>query len=181
MTDAELERFICCNEPARVERFGKETIYVMAPAGGDTSSGNADISGQLYLWWRTYRRGRVFDSSGGFYLPDGSLLSPDASYLTQESLSRLTKADRKGYYRICPEFIIELRSQTDRLPRLEEKMERWMNNGVQLGWLLDPKQQTALIYRNGLARPESFSGDLLTGEGPVEGFQMDLPEIWANY
>jgi len=181
MTDAELEEFIRLNEPARIERFGKEVIQMNAPAGGDTSSSNADISGQLYAWWLTHRRGRVFDSSGGFYLPDDSLLSPDTSYLTAASLATLTKADRKGYYRICPEFIIELRSTSDRLGELKKKMQLWMANGVQLGWLINPGRKEVLVYKAGAPQPETFSGLELPGSGPVEGFHLNLTDVWDCY
>ncbi len=181
MTDAELERFIHVNEPARIERWGKERILMMAPAGGDISSSNLEIGVQLQDWWRTHRRGRAFDSSGGFYLPDGSLLSPDASYLTGESFARLAPADRKGYYRICPEFIIELRSESDRLGELKKKMLRWVANGVQLGWLIDPRKRHVLVYKPGSAEPIVFPGQVLEGEGPVAGFRLDLHEVWAYY
>ncbi len=181
MSDAEFEKFIRMNEPARIERFGKERILMMAPAGGDTSNSNVEIASHLQNWWRTHRRGRVFDSSGGFYLPDGSLLSPDASYLTEESFSRLTKADRRGYYRICPEFIIELRSESDRMGELKKKMERWMANGVQLGWLINPARQQVLVYRAGTTQTETFSGLELAGIGPVEGFLLNLQDVWDCY
>ena len=181
MTDAELERFIRVNDPARIERWGKERILMMAPAGGDTSGGNLEIGVQLQVWWKTHRKGRTFDSNGGFYLPDGSLLAPDASYLTAESFARLTPADRKGYYRICPEFVIELRSESDRLGELKKKMLRWIANGTELGWLIDLRKRHALIYKPGLAEPVVFTGQMLEGEGPVAGFSLDLAEVWAYY
>ncbi len=181
MTDAELEEFIRLNEPARIERFGKEVIQMNAPAGGNTSGGNANISGYLFSWWLTHRRGRVFDSSGGFYLRDGSLLNPDASYLTAESFATLTKADRKGYYRICPEFIIELRSSSDHLDELKKKMELWVANGVQLGWLVNPDRKQVLVYKAGMPQPETFSGPELPGSGPVEGFRLNLIDVWDCY
>ncbi len=178
MTDAELERFIRLNEPARIERFGKGLIQMNGPSGGDTSSSNSIINTRLTYWWLTHRRGRVFDSNGGFYLPDGSLLAPDAAYLTAESFATLSKADRKGYYRICPEFILELRSPSDRLGALKKKMELWVANGIQLGWLVNPGRRQVLVYTAGAAQPEVVSGPEIAGSGPVEGFRLNLEEVW---
>ncbi len=108
------------------------------PAGMLTSDGNSEIARQLRNWWITHRRGRVGDSSAGFYLPDGSLLSPDAAYLLPETLAKTAKAELRGFPHICPDFVIELRSPSDRLATGMEKMERWIENGVKLGWLIDP-------------------------------------------
>ena len=181
MSDAEFEEFIRLNEPARIERIGKGLIQMNAPSGGYTSSSNSIINTRLTYWWLTHRKGRVFDSNGGFYLPDGSLLAPDAAYLTAASFATLTKAERKGYYRICPEFVIELRSPSDRLGELKKKMELWIANGVQLGWLINPGRRQALIYRARAPQPETFSGPELAGSGPVEGFCLNLEEVWAFY
>ncbi len=181
MTDGELEEFIRLNEPARIERFGKGLIQMNAPSGGDTSSSNTIISARLAYWWLTHRRGRVFDSNGGFYLPDESLLAPDAAYLTAESFATLSKADRRGYYRICPEFIVELRSPSDRLGELKKKMELWIANGAKLGWLINPARRQVLVYKAAEGQPETFSGPELAGSGPVEGFQLNLEEVWEFY
>ncbi len=181
MSDAEFEEFIRLNEPARIERIGKGLIQMNAPSGGDTSSSNSIINTRLTYWWLTHRKGRVFDSNGGFYLQDGSLLAPDAAYLTAESFATLTRADRKGYYRICPEFIIELRSPSDRLGELKKKMDLWIANGVQLGWLINPGRRQVLVYQAGVAQPETFFGPELAGSGPVKGFCLNLEEVWAFY
>lgn len=150
------------------------------PAGGWTSSGNQEIAAQLNNWWKTHKRGRCFDSSGGFRLPDGSTLSPDASYLSEDRLRQLPKGGLRGFPRVCPDFVIELLSESDTLSTLESKMSDWIANGAQLGWLIDPYNREVFVYRPGGA-PERFTGEHLSGEGPVEGFVLLLPDVWSCY
>ena len=98
---------------------------MQAPAGGWTSSGNEEILNQLGNWWRLHGPGRVFDSSAGFRLPDGSTLSPDASYLSEERLNELTEDELSGFPPVCPDFVIELLSRSDTLKGLQSKMTDW--------------------------------------------------------
>ena len=150
------------------------------PAGMYTGDSNSEVITQLRNWWRTHRRGRVFDSNSGFYLPDGSMLSPDAAYLSPERLRRVTKKDGEGFPHICPDFVIELLSKSDRLKDVKAKMERWIENGAQLGWLIHPYRQRGWVYKEGLQAMLPVA-DAIDGEGPVEGFRMDLTEIWSCY
>ena len=136
MSDRELEEFCRENEIARIERTREGVILMNPPAGSYSSDGNSEVGEQLRRWWKTHRRGRVYDSSSGFYLPDGSLLSPDAAYLSAETLRKLTREERRGFPRVCPDFVIELLSETDRLSEANQKMERWIENGAQLAWLI---------------------------------------------
>jgi Uma2 family endonuclease len=180
LTDEEFERMSERSEWASLERSKEGTIIVNAPAGGMSSSGNAEITRQLTNWWMQHRRGRAFDSSAGFYLPDGSMLSPDAAYATAEQLEGLTRDDLRRFLRLAPAFIIELRSESDRLPPIEEKMESWIANGVQLAWLVDPQKRQVSIYQPGMS-PRIDSGRRIAGSGPVEGFVLDLEEVWRCY
>ncbi len=179
MTDAEFQEFCLGNDVARIERTREGVIEMNPPAGTYSSDGNAEIVYQLRAWWKTHKRGRVYDSSGGFYLDDGSMLSPDASYLTAETLGRLTKEDRRGFPHACPDFVIELFSETDRLRDTKQKMQRWIENGAQLGWLVDPYKRAVHIYRRDTATVSS--GPTLAGEGPVAGFALQLKDIWECY
>lgn len=151
-----------------------------APAGGESSSGNAEITRQLSNWWIKHRRGRVFDSSGGFFLPDGSVLNPDASYITAEQSARLTRDDLAHFLRLAPAFMIELLSESDRLTTGQQKMEDWIANGVQLGWLIDPEKRQVHVYRPGMT-PVVESGPQISGPGPVAGFILELEEVWRCY
>jgi Uma2 family endonuclease len=120
----------------------------------------------------------VFGSSVQFFLPDGSALSPDAAWVSNETLNRLTDEERKEFLRLCPEFAIEVRSPSDRLSRVKSKMEQWIANGVQLAWLIDGDAETVYIYQKD--QPvETRKGILkLAGKGPVKGFTLQLRTIW---
>ena len=150
------------------------------PAGGFTSDGNAEIVSQLRSWWKTHRRGRVFDSSGGFFLPDGSMMNPDASYVLPQTLRGVDKEQLTGFPRLCPDFVVELLSISDSLSKAQQKMERWIENGAALGWLIDPYKKKVYVYQ-----PEreaaAVSGNAIQGQGPVEGFTLDLDELWRCY
>ena len=137
MSDAELEAFCLENDWMRIERTREGVIRMNPPTGGETSSENMEISGRLFVWWSEHERGIVTDSSGGFYLPDGSMLSPAAAYISAETQKRIPKGRSKGFFPVCPDFVIELFSESDSLTETTEKMGRWIVNGVRLGWLID--------------------------------------------
>jgi Uma2 family endonuclease len=180
LTDAEFEALCAANDWFRFERTREGEILMHPPAGGFTSEGNAEIGGQLHSWWKTHRRGRIYDSSGGFSLQDSSILNPDASYVLPKRLKGMTKDELTGFPRLCPDFVIELLSKSDSVPKAQEKMERWMENGATLGWLIDPYQKKVYVYE-----PEReaavVSGKTVRGSGPVEGFELDLDELWRCY
>ena len=134
------------------------------PTGGWTGSGNQEIARQLGNWSVAKGLGRVFDSSTGFRLPDGSTLSPDGSYVSEERLHSLPKGALRGFPRICPDFVIELRSETDALQDLKNKMNDWISNGAQLGWLIDPYERQVLICHTDQAT-EVVTGNNVAGSG----------------
>jgi Uma2 family endonuclease len=181
LSDAEFERLCEKSDFAFLERSKEGAIIVNAPAGGMTSSGNSEISRQLGNWWIQHRKGRVFDSSAGFFLPDGSVLSPDASYVTAEQLKGLSRNELARFLRFAPAFVIELRSESDRVAAVAEKMKAWMTNGVEVGWLVYPYSREVHIYQAGAAAPRIEKGAHAAGSGPVEGFVLDLDEVWRCY
>ena len=180
LSDEEFERMSERCDCASLERSKEGAIIVNAPAGGMTSDGNSEIILQLRAWWKRHRRGRAFDSNAGFFLPDGSVLSPDAAYVTPEQLQGLTRDDLAHFLRLAPSFVVELRSPSDSLSAAANKMEAWMVNGVQLGWLVDPYAKQVHVYEPGAA-PRIESGSLVSGAGPVEGFVLDAEEVWRCY
>ena len=180
VTDAEFEALCRENDNVQFERTKGGAIRMNPPAGGWTSSGNAEIVFQLTGWWSQHERGRVFDSSGGFRLRDGSTLSPDASYLSEERLKQLPKGALRGFPKVCPDFVIELLSESDTLTGLQSKMTDWIANGAQLGWLIDPYERQVFVYRAGPST-ERTTSRRLAGEGPVEGFVLDLARVWKRY
>ena len=180
LSDEEFERMSQQSDGASLERSKEGAIIVNAPAGGMTSDGNREIISQLSNWWKQHRRGRAFDSNCGFFLPDGSSLSPDAAYVTPEQLKDLTRDDLARFLRLAPAFVVELLSQSDRLAEAAKKMEAWIANGVELGWLIDPYTKEVHIYGPGAERRVE-TGSHAAGSGPVEGFVLDLDEVWRCY
>jgi Uma2 family endonuclease len=180
MSDAELEEFCRLNEIGRIERTKDGVILMNPPSGATTGDGNAEVVMQLRIWWKTHRRGRVYDSNTGFYLADGSMLSPDAAYLSAERLKGVTRAEHDGFPHVCPDFVVELFSRTDRRPAATAKMESWIANGARLGWLIDPYRKTVDVYEAGSHEVVTGAASI-DGSGPVEGFALDLSEVWRCY
>jgi Uma2 family endonuclease len=180
LTDAEFEALCAANDSISFERTREGEILMNPPAGGFTSQGNANLLGQLYAWWKTHRQGTIYDSSAGFFLPDSSMLSPDAAYIRPETLKGLTRDDLTGFPRVSPDFVIELLSRSDNLPKAKVKMERWIENGVLVGWLIDPYQKKVYFYRSD-RKATIVSGQSVRGSGPIEGFTLDLNELWRCY
>lgn len=169
MTDAKFKEFCELYSDYRLEYTAEGELIIMPPTDPETGARNARVTSQLDRWAELDERGVVVDSSGGFTLPNGARLSPDSSWISYERYSREE----------CPEFVIELLSPTDRINKLHAKMLEWLENGVDLGWLINPGEKTVIIYRPGL-EPESRTGlNSLTGEGAVAGFQLDLERIWT--
>ena len=181
LTDEEFLRFCESNDTARVERDANGEILVMTPAGFGSSKMNVRISRLLDEWSEADGRGVTTGPDGGYLLPDGSMRMPDAAWT---SLSRLDEAgmeDQAGFASVCPDFIIELRSKTDRLPQLEAKMEMWITNGAQLAWLIDPERRAVAIYRPGDSPELLHDPTSVQGTGPVAGFELVLSRIWQSH
>jgi len=180
LTDEEFEQLCMRNELAKLERTKEGKIIVNALAAAGTGDANAEIIMQLRVWWKQHRRGRVFDSSTGFFLTDGSSMGPDAAYITAGQASSLREQDLDHFLHLAPAFVIELRSKSDSLPVLKEKMEQWIANGAQLGWLIDPNSHSVFVFEPGKER-RIVKDNAIAGTGPVEGFVLDLLEVWNSY
>jgi Uma2 family endonuclease len=153
-------------------------IVVMPPNFTLTGIRNRVIIGQLDRWTTQDGRGTAGDSSAGFVLPNGARRSPDASWIPLSAIRNLDKESREGYYHLCPAFVIELRSKSDRPRVLRDKMREYITNGAQLGWLIDADARTVEVYRPD-REPELLTGpESVTGEGPVEGFILNLRTVW---
>lgn len=181
MSDAELECFCQRNDVFRIERTREGKIIIMTPAGMQSSGGNFYLGIQFGKWWETHETGYAFDSSGGFYLPDGSMLSPDVSYITAETLAKVPENRRDKFPYICPDFVIELTSPSDTFTATKKKMMRWIENGVQLGWLIHPKKRQMFVYTASDKAPVLVTRGVVEGIGPVQGFQLNLDEFWRRY
>ena len=166
------------NRDLQLERNSTGELIIMPPTGSYTGKRNFDIAGQLWFWNRQNKLGEAFDSSTGFHLPNGSDRSPDAAWIKQEKWDTLSLEQKESFAPICPDFVLELRSKTDSLEKLQSKMREYIENGASLGWLIDQKNQRVEIYRPGkdveiLEHPTSLSG-----EDILPGFILDLTELW---
>ena len=180
MTDEQFTEFCALNDILRIERTAKGEIILMPPTHSNTGNRNADITIDLGIWARADGTGLAFDSSTGFNLPNGALRSPDASWISNARLDALTSAQRSGFFEICPDFVIELRSSSDSLSMLRSKMEEYIDNGARLGWLVDPLDSPKRLY---IYRPQAEveildRPDEVSGEPELPGFTLSMSRIW---
>jgi Uma2 family endonuclease len=180
LTDAEFEALCLAEEWFRLERTREGEILMNPPAGGFTSTANARINFKLYSWRETHGQGRVYDSSGGFHLPDTSILNPDAAYVGPVKLKGLKRDKMTGFPRLCPDFVVELLSKSDSVPKVKQKMERWIENGAAVAWLIDPYKKQVHVYAPG-RKTSTVKGKTVEGSGPIAGFILNLEELWRCY
>lgn len=179
MTDDEFFEFCQVNEGLRIERTSTGEIVVMPPAGAESGRKNLAAAARLFVWAKADGTGIAFDSSAGFTLPNGAVRSPDASWVRRERWERIAQSQRERFPPLCPEFVIEIRSPSDRLARLQDKMQEYVAHGAELGWLLDPVDRRVFVYRPGsevlvLGNPETVSGDPI-----LPGFTLNVAEVFA--
>jgi len=162
----------------KFERSANGHLIIMTPTGGITSDRNADLTYQLRAWNRRMKLGKTFDSSGGFKLPNGADRSPDASWVKLERWNSLTPEQQEQFVPLCPDFVVELRSKSDRVSELQEKMREYMNNGAVLGWLIDPQRKVVEIYRPQQEVEILTNPSTVSGEDILPEFVLDLAEIF---
>jgi Uma2 family endonuclease len=180
MSDEEYFEFCAANSDLRIERTAAGEILITAPTGGETGYRNGELSAQLHSWAKKDGRGKAFDANTEFILPDRSALSPDASWIANSRLQKLTREQKRKFIPLCPDFVVELTSPSDRLPQVREKMKLWMANGAQFGWLIDADNRTVYIYRPNCDSEQVTGIEILRGEGPVAGFVLELADIVAE-
>lgn len=174
MNDDEFVRFCQENPNQKIARRKNGDIEFIPFSGGEMGALNAELAAEFGLWNRTLRQFIFFSSSTAHRLPDTSILLANVSCVTRSRWESLTPRQRIEYVPLCPDFVLELRSATDRLKDAKEKMADWMANGCQLGWLIDPTNQTTYIYRPA-QEPEIVLGlGVLSGETVLPGFELDL-------
>jgi Uma2 family endonuclease len=171
------------------ERNANGGLIIMSPTGGLTSdpfgiwlspARNSDINYQLRAWNYKYKLGKVFDSSGGFSLPTGANRSPDTSFVIQEKWDNLSPQQKEKFLPLCPDFVVELRSPSDKLKKIQAKMREYMQNGARLGWLIDPIREVVEIYRPNQEMEVLESPLTVSGEEVLPGFELDLSEIFDS-
>ncbi len=178
------EQFIllaASNRDLQLERTAQGELIVNPPTGWQTGKQNINITTELCLWWRNAGEpGEVFDSSTAFTLPNNAIRSPDASWVSQERCDTLTDAQKATFAPVCPDFVVELRSTSDTLNSLQEKMQEYLENGAKLGWLINPKNRTVAVYRVGLETEVLDNPSQLSGEEVLPGFVLDLRRVWGD-
>lgn len=180
VTQEQFAALAAANRDLRLERTAQGELIVNPPTGWETGKRNWSISGELYLWWRNAGEpGEAFDSSTGFILPNGAIRSPDASWVSQERWDALTPEQKGTFANICPDFVVELRSSSDTLKSVQDKMKEYIDNGALLGWLLDPQHRRVEIYRPALNVEVLENPAELSGEGVLPGFLLNLRRVWA--
>lgn len=178
MTDDQFFDFCQLNRHFRIERNQIGDLFIMSPTDSETGQRNFNLIGELGIWTKQDGTGVGFGSSGGFTLPNGAVRSPDAAWIKRTKWEIIPAEKRKKFAPICPEFVVELRSENDNLSTLKEKMQEYIDNGTQLAWLIDRKQRKVFIYRPNCGVEELNNPQTLTGEDILPGFVLDLSEIW---
>lgn len=179
LTDEEFEQLVAVNKELRLELTKSGELIIMPPTGGETGNRNFDLSGQLWFWNRQNKLGKAFDSSCGFKLPNGATRSPDASWVKMERWDALTPQQRKKFLPLCPDFAVELLSSGDDLEDTQAKMREYIDNGLRLGWLINPKDKQVEIYRPNQEVEVLESPRSLSGEDVLPGFVLDLDPIFV--
>ena len=178
LSDDQLCEFCQVNRDLRIERNAQGELIIMPPAASDMGDRNAELTTQLRNWAKRDGSGKSFDSSAGFRLPNGAVRSPDAAWLRLARWNALSAEEKKKFAPLCPDFVVELRSESDRLRTVQDKMREYLDNGAELGLLIDPQRRRVYVYQRDrevelLADPASVSC------APVlPGFVLDLREIW---
>jgi Uma2 family endonuclease len=179
VTQEQFAALAVANRDLRLERTSQGELIVNPPTGWETGERNSSLTGQLYRWYEENEDlGKVFDSSTAFILPNGATRSPDASWVSRERWQALTPQQKGTFANICPDFVVELRSSSDRLAPLQTKMREYIDNGALLGWLIDPQQRRVEIYRPELPIEVLDNPSQLSGEAVLPGFVLNLRRLW---
>jgi Uma2 family endonuclease len=176
VTHEEFEKLCQDNPELRLELTANGELITMVPVALESSEKNGDLFGEVWAWNRQTKSGRAFDSSGGFTLPNGAVRSPDVTWIGKPKADEIPRG--VTFPELVPDFVIELRSKSDSLKTLREKMEEYRSNGVRLGWLINPQQQQVEIYRLAQDVEVLQSPTSLSGEDVLSGFILDLSSIF---
>ncbi|ELR97434.1 Uma2 family endonuclease [Gloeocapsa sp. PCC 73106] len=180
LTDEQFEKIASANRELRLELTAKRELIIMPPTGGETGNRNFELYLDLGNWNRQTQLGKAFDSSTGFTLPNGAKRSPDVSWITQVKWESLTTEQRKKFLPLCPDFVIELVSESDEPEATREKMKEYLDNGLRLGWLIIPKTQVVEIYRYHQDLEVVKAPSYLSGEKVLPQLVVNLVPIWET-
>lgn len=179
LSDDDFFEFCQANRDWRFERTREGEVIIMPPTGGETGGRNFDLTVAFGNWAKAEGKGKGFDSSTGFKLPNGADRSPDVAWVKLERWHALTDEQRRKFPPLCPDFVVELRSATDSLDKLKDKMQEYLDNGAQLGWLIDPQERKVYIYRPQTAVECLDNPERVSGEPLLRGFTLEMREVWG--
>jgi len=175
LSDDQFYQLCQINEYYKFEQTAKDELIILPPSNLITGNREAELNGNLMIWNLQTKPGKVFSSSTVFTLPNGGKRSPDVAWIANERWESLTIKEKEKFAKICPDFVIELRSRTDSLSQLQEKMQEYLNSGLRLGWLIDPQNQQVEIYRQNQSVEIVSLPASLSGETVLPGFILELP------
>jgi Uma2 family endonuclease len=180
MDDDEFFEFCMKNPELRIEREANGKFIIMPPSGFETEHRNFEICRQLGNWAESDGRGFASGSNTEFFLGNGAARGLDAAWILASRLDQFSTHEKRRFLHLCPDFVVELMSPSDRLNKQKAKMREWMDNGVQLGWLIDADRRTLYVYRPGKEPEVLLELDHIDGEGLVAGFRLELSPVWRN-
>lgn len=178
LTDEQFYQLCINNRDLRFERNANGDLLIMSPTGGETGNRNGRLIQQLFNWSDIDNTGIAFDSSTGFKLPNGADRSPDAAWIPLAKWNALTSQQQQRFLPLCPDFVVELLSPSDKLEKTQEKMQEYIDNGTMLGWLINRRDRQVEIYRRGKEREILNFPNSLSGEDVLPGFNLNLQPIW---
>lgn len=178
MSDEQFFEFCQLNRDVKIERNAHGEIVIMSPTGSETGNWNSSFNGVLFVWNNQTKLGKTFDSSAGFKLPNGATYGPDAAWMPMEKWNSISVAEKRKFAPLVPDFIMELRSPSDRLEPIQEKIAEFMECGCQLAWLIDPEAQQTTIYRADGSETTVAFDEMLSGEDVLPGFAVKLGELF---
>lgn len=179
-SDQEFRDFCLLNRDLRIERLANGNINIMPPTHSSTGGKNANIFGEIFIWNKRNKLGKMFDSSTGFTLPNSAVRAPDVSWIEKTRWEALPQSEQDVFAAICPDFVLELRSSSDNLPTLREKMEEYMANGCRLAWLVDTlKRQTMVYLPDGSVQVVPFE-QKLDGGAILPGLEIVMAEVLTD-
>jgi Uma2 family endonuclease len=180
LSEDEFFELCAANRVLRMERLATGEIVIMPPAGGESGYRNMELLAALGVWTNANGRGTAFSESAGFRLPDGAVLAPDASWVANERLSALSPEQLERFLPLCPDFVVEVRSRSDRRVELMAKMDQYIANGARLGFLIDPYERSVDVYRPGHSPEHLVAPDRIKGDPELPGFVLELERIWRG-
>jgi Uma2 family endonuclease len=175
LSDDQFYQLCQINEDWKLEQTAKGELIIMPPVGAISGNRESEFNADVVIWNRQTKLGKVFSSSTVFTLPNGGKRSPDVAWIANERWESLSIKEREKFAKICPDFVIELRSRTDSLSQLQEKMQEYLNSGLRLGWLINPQNQQVEIYRQNQPVEIVSLPTSLSGENVLPGFILELP------